>query len=199
MRGISLLLCLAVLQAEACPEPSGREAATPPVCIRTPDMPEQLRMDHYRGPTPVCVPNAVTLDIPGLQALLAQSPSTVLIDVWAILLRQEEGFPSVWLPNEAHYSLPGAVWLPNVGYGELKPDLEAYLRSNLQRLTAGNKDHPLVFFCVADCWMSWNTVQRVRDYGYTQVYWFKNGTDGWQEAGLELVEVEPVPLADREE
>jgi rhodanese-related sulfurtransferase len=55
---------------------------------------------------------------------------------------------------------------------------------------------PLVFFCVADCWMSWNTVQRVRGYGYTQVYWYKDGTDGWAEAGLPLVSVDPIPLGD---
>lgn len=153
-------------------------------------------MEHYRGPTPACVPNGITLDVAGLQALLQQPEPPVLIDVWAILRRVEAGFGSVWLPNETHDSLPGAVWLPNVGYGKLEPDLENYLQRNLQRLSAGDKGKPLVFFCVADCWMSWNTVQRVRGYGYTQVYWYKDGTDGWAEAGLPLVSVDPIPLGD---
>lgn len=150
-------------------------------------------MDHYRGPTPACVPNAATLDVAGLQ-VLQQWEKPVLIDVWAILLRKEAGFPSEWLPNEEHTSLPGAVWLPNVGYGKLEPDIETYLQRQLQRLTGGDKSKPLVFFCVADCWMSWNTAQRTREYGYTNVYWYKDGADGWAEAGLPLHQVDPLPL-----
>ena len=163
-------------------------------CPRTPDMPSALKMEHYRGPTPACVPNATTLNVGELQSLQKQSAKPVLVDVWAILRRVEEGFGSTWLPNEEHLSLPGAVWLPNVGYGKLEPDLEHYLQTNLERLTGGDKATPLVFFCVADCWMSWNTAQRVREYGYTQVYWFKDGTDGWAEAGQDLVAVGPVEV-----
>lgn len=183
MKALLLLFCLLLT---ACSAPVD-------TCERTPDMPARLRMDHYRSPTPVCVPNGITLDIAGLQQL-QQDAKPVLIDVWAILLRKEEGFPSAWLPSEDHYTLPDAVWLPNVGYGTLESDIEYYLQTNLQRLTKGNKETPLIFFCVADCWMSWNTVQRVREYGYTQVYWFKNGTDGWDEAGLPLVKTDPVPI-----
>ncbi len=163
-------------------------------CERTPDMPTGLKMAHYRGATPACVPDGITLNVTELQTLLQRPEPPVLIDVWAILLRQEAGFPSVWLPNEAHESLPKAVWLPNVGYGELAPEIETYLQTNLQRLSGDDKHKPLVFFCVADCWMSWNTVQRVRQYGYTQVYWFKDGTDGWAEAGLPLEQATPVPM-----
>ncbi len=183
MKHVAFLLCLLL---SACITPVD-------TCERTPDMPEKLRMDHYRGPTPACVPGGTTLDIAGLQQL-QQDTTPVLIDVWAILLRKEDGFPSTWLPSEDHYTLPDAVWLPNVGYGKLEPDIDNYLQINLQRLTSGDKTKPLVFFCVADCWMSWNTVQRVREYGYAQVYWFKNGTDGWDEAGLPLVKTDPVPI-----
>lgn len=179
-----LCLCLAACQPDS-------DVST---CKRTPNMPPGLKMEHYRGPTPACVPNGITLDVAGLQALQQQPDKPLLIDVWAILLRKEEGFPSEWLPNEAHDSLPGAVWLPNVGYGQLEPDMKTYLQHNLQRLTGGDKHKPLVFFCVADCWMSWNAVQRVRKYGYTKVYWYKDGVDGWEEAGLPLVTATPVPV-----
>jgi len=188
--GLALLVMVLLVIARSC-------AAAPPPgiadCPRTADMPPALKIDHYRGPTPACVPDAITLDVAGLQTLLAEE-KPVLVDVWAILRRVEEGFGSTWLPNDEHESLPAAVWLPNVGYGTLEPDLEAYLKQNLERLTLGDKNKPLVFFCVADCWMSWNTVQRVRAYGYSRVYWFKDGTDGWAEKGLELVKVEPVKL-----
>lgn len=181
---LPLTLCLAACQPDLGISP----------CERTPDMPPGLKMEHYRGATPACVPNAITLNVTELQTLL-QTAEPVLIDVWAILRRNEPGFPSEWLPNEDHYSLPEAVWLPNVGYGTLDAEMETYLQTHLQRLSGGNKHQPLVFFCVADCWMSWNTAQRVREYGYTHVYWFKDGTDGWQQAGLPLHTVTPQALA----
>jgi len=164
------------------------------VCERTADMPAALKMDHYRSATPDCVLGGKTIHTEQLQNLLQQDEPPILIDVWAILRRAEEGFGSEWLPNKKHYSLPNTVWLPNVGYGLIPPDMEIYLSEQLHELTAANKQHPLVFFCVADCWMSWNAVQRAAELGYTNVYWYKNGIDGWQEAGLPLEEVHPVPV-----
>lgn len=163
-------------------------------CPRTAQMPAGLKMDGYRGITPDCVPGAATIDVVGLLNLLERRTDTVLIDVWAALLRYEEDFGGEWLINQPHDSLPNAVWLPNIGYGNLKPYMHYYLQQNLQRLTQGDKKRPLVFFCVADCWMSWNAVQRVRKLGYEQVYWFKFGIDGWEEAGFSLTEAQPIPF-----
>ena len=163
-------------------------------CLRTATMPAGLKQDHYRSPTPVCVPNGITLQTAELQKLIT-TDKPVLIDVMAVFLREDEGFPPTWLMNEPHESLPNSVWLPNVGYGKLEPKIETWFKAQLEHLTAKNLHKPLVFYCVADCWMSWNAVQRVRDYGYTQVYWYKDGIDGWKEAGLELVKATPVPMS----
>ena len=40
--------------------------------------------------------------------------------------------------------------------------------------------------------MSWNAAKRALTYGYTNVSWFPDGTDGWQEIGLPVVDVKPV-------
>lgn len=167
--------------------------ADQPVCVRTPAMPPTLRTDHYHRPTPDCVPNALTLSTLQLQQLIKER-DPVLIDVMAILERYEPDFGHEWLPNEPRESLPNAVWLPNVGYGTLPPHIEKYLSTELERLTKGDKTKPIVLFCVADCWMSWNAAQRVKALNYEAVYWYKWGTDGWKEAGLPLVEVRPVKL-----
>lgn len=110
-----------------------------PACARTADMPPALKMEHYRSPTPACVPNAETLDTTGLQKLIA-AEKPVLVDVYALQRSAvNEGFGSVWLPNKAHESLPAAIWLPNVGYGTIEADIEAYFQRELQRLTADDK------------------------------------------------------------
>ena len=42
----------------------------------------------------------------------------------------------------------------------------------------------LVIYCQADCWMSWNAAKRALSYGYPNVAWYPDGTDGWERAGL---------------
>jgi rhodanese-related sulfurtransferase len=42
--------------------------------------------------------------------------------------------------------------------------------------------------------MSWNAVQRAHDYGYRELYWYRDGTDGWLAQGLEVTEAVPVLL-----
>lgn len=155
-------------------------------------------MDNYRAPTPDCVPYGMTLDTHELQRLIERKPEPVLIDVLSVISRPNTEFGETnWIPNRERLSLPGSVWLPNVGYGYLDEEMEQYFKAQLLRLTRGDFDRPLVFFCIADCWMSWNAVLRAHGYGYTNLYWFKNGTDGWLEQGLATQKIEPEPLAER--
>ena len=153
------------------------------------------RMERYRAPTPQHVPGAQTLDTAGLQKLLA-AEQVLLIDVMAVTYRPETMyFDGEWLLNEAHYNIPGSIWLPNVGYGQLDQTLSGYFVENLKRLTHGDKDHPLVFYCILDCWMAWNASKRAaQELGYQQVYWYREGMDGWEEAELPIAENRPVPL-----
>ena len=61
------------------------------------------------------------------------------------------------------------------------PVTESYLRDNLARATAGDRARLLVFYCLKDCWMSWNAAKRALAMGYTNVAWYPDGTDGWVE------------------
>jgi PQQ-dependent catabolism-associated CXXCW motif protein len=90
-------------------------------------------------------------------------------------------------------SIPGATWLPNVGYGAIADATEAYFKAGLDKATGGDRAAPLVIFCLADCWMSWNAARRAMEYGYTNVHWLPEGTDGWAAAGYPLEIVEPEP------
>jgi PQQ-dependent catabolism-associated CXXCW motif protein len=80
-----------------------------------------------------------------------------------------------------------------VGFGRLSDELDAYFRDSLRRLTDADNARPVVIFCEADCWMSWNAARRAAEYGYTSVYWYPEGTTGWVRAGHELAVAAPAP------
>jgi PQQ-dependent catabolism-associated CXXCW motif protein len=100
--------------------------------------------------------------------------------------------PALWMPL-AHRDIPGSLWLPDAGRGALSPELEAYFREQLAAATKSRRERPVVFYCLADCWMSWNAAKRAASWGYTAVHWYPEGTDGWEAARFPMGEVEPVP------
>ena len=122
--------------------------------------------------------------------LLGQRLSSATLRCFPILL-------IVFFLPKPFRQIPGSVWLPNVGLGALTPELEGYFRTRLDALTKGDRGRGLLFYCLADCWMSWNAAKRALEMGYGRVYWFRDGVDGWAEAGLPTEEAKPVPMADR--
>lgn len=149
--------------------------------------PEGYRMSHYRAPVPDHVPGGETVGTEQV-ARLAQQDAAVLIDVMPAPPRPE-GREDWQLPPRR--SLPGAHWLPNVGFGPISDAAEQYFRRHLARLLEERKDGSVVIFCERGCWMSWNAAKRAGEYGYTNIYWYPDGTDGWREAGRPLVELRP--------
>ncbi|SMX32809.1 sulfurtransferase [Maliponia aquimaris] len=152
------------------------------------------RIGRQRAPTPDDIPGPALLVSP-LEARDLLAAGAVALDVFAAQQSRFDELDGTWLVSEARLSLPGAVWLPEVGRGVLSEDMTRYLGDNLERLTGGDRTRPLVVFCVADCWMSWNAAQRIAAMGYLRVYWFRLGTDGWLDIGGDLAPVDPVPVA----
>lgn len=153
--------------------------------------PPGYRMDHYRAPTPAGLSGASTVTLAELRRLIEHFPDTRLIDVMPAPPRPADRAASaVWAPPPRR-SLPGAVWLPNVGYGTLSGDQERYFRTGLETLSKGDRTSRLVFFCEPDCWMSWNAAKRAVEWGYGNVYWYSDGAMRWQEAGYALETVQP--------
>ncbi|MDR6773496.1 quinoprotein dehydrogenase-associated putative ABC transporter substrate-binding protein [Azospirillum sp. BE72] len=153
--------------------------------------PDGYRMADYRAPTPPALRGAETVGAEEVERLA--KAGAVLVDVLPTPPKPEGLAPgSRWVPPP-HRSLPGAHWLPNVGYGAPSADQEAYFRTSLEALTAGDRKRPLVVFCQPDCWMSWNAAKRAVALGYQAVKWYPAGTDGWTATGRDLVTVEPEP------
>ncbi|WP_083897206.1 hypothetical protein [Azospirillum sp. B506] len=153
--------------------------------------PDGYRMADYRAPTPPGLRGAETVGVAEVERLARAD--AILVDVLPTPPKPDGlAADSRWVPPP-HRSLPGAHWLPNVGYGAPSPEQETYFRTRLEALTVGDRQRPLVVFCQPDCWMSWNAAKRAIALGYRAVKWFPAGTDGWKAAGHELVTVEPAP------
>src|SRR5262252_8129825 len=154
--------------------------------------PDGYRLDDYRAPTPKTLAGGIVLDTATAYALW-NSGDAAWIDVLPAP-RRPANLPAaaLWMPLP-HRDIPGSLWLPDIGRSSLSPELEAYFRDNLAAVTKGRHDIPVVFYCLADCWMSWNAAKRALSWGYTRVYWYRDGTDGWEAAVLPTADAEPVP------
>ncbi|WP_110972963.1 PQQ-dependent catabolism-associated CXXCW motif protein [Pseudomonas huaxiensis] len=174
-----------VLSALACLTFSGLLAST--ALADTPLFSaDGYRATLYRSPTPASAEGAQTLDTPGVQALLAAQPQPLLIDVY-----KRQWLHGQFIDSEAHANLPGSHWLANTGDGELDAQWSQYFSRHLQRLSNGDRQRPIVFYCRSDCWLSWNAVKRATALGYTRLYWYRDGLDAWEAAGLPVVAATP--------
>ncbi|MFN3622791.1 MAG: PQQ-dependent catabolism-associated CXXCW motif protein [Hyphomicrobium sp.] len=154
--------------------------------------PQGYRMEDFRSPVPATLKGARVLTNDEAADLWNKNGGT-FIDVYPQAPKPPNLPAGTFWRDPAHRSIEGAHWLPNVGYGALSPEMETYFRGGLEALSKGKQDAPLVFFCLKDCWMSWNAAKRALEYGYSNVMWFRDGTDGWQELGYPLVEVKKRP------
>jgi quinoprotein dehydrogenase-associated probable ABC transporter substrate-binding protein/PQQ-dependent catabolism-associated CXXCW motif protein len=164
--------------------------------LETVPEPAGYRMADYRAPVPASLAGARVVTTAELAGLLGTAAPPLLIDVLPAP-REPANRPagSIWRPQPRD-DIPGSIWLPNVGYGELSAEFEAWFRDNLARLTAGDRSRPMAFYCKTNCWVSWNAAKRALAYGYRQVVWYPGGSDGWLAAGLPLAAAEPVPMPD---
>jgi PQQ-dependent catabolism-associated CXXCW motif protein len=159
--------------------------------------PEGFRTENYRSPVPETLDGGRVLTTAEAEAIW-RAKTAVFIDVLP-RAPKPKGLPpgTVWRDKPRH-NIPGSVWLPDTGYGILAPATEDYLRQGLARVSGGNRQALLVIYCLSDCWMSWNAAKRALTYGYTDVAWYPEGTDGWEHANLPLAQAQPEPRADDE-
>ncbi|MCX7893555.1 MAG: rhodanese-like domain-containing protein [Burkholderiales bacterium] len=141
----------------------------------------ELKQPPYHGPTPMEAPGAKTILTADLKRLVEGGARPVLVDV---------------LAGEHPLTVPGAVWMPEAGHGTAVGDaMQAPFAARLAKLTAGDPERPLVFFCLsAECWLSYNASLRALAAGHRQVYWYRGGIAAWRQAKLPLA---PLPPATR--
>jgi PQQ-dependent catabolism-associated CXXCW motif protein len=124
---------------------------------------------------------------------LWRDKTAVFIDVMPRPPRPANLPPGTIWRDRPRANIPGSIWLPDTGYGELPPPVEDYLRRNVESITGGDRTRLLVVYCLRDCWMSWNAAKRIVAMGYTNVAWYPEGTDGWTEVLLPVADAQPAP------
>ena len=166
--------CAGIARADAPPEPEG------------------YRTDAYRAPTPASLKGAVVLSSPEAHALW-ESKAAVFIDVLAQAPRPKNLPKDVVWRDKARYDIPGSLWLPDTGYGELSGPMLGYFLDGLRNAAESDASRTLVFYCQRDCWMSWNAAKRALASGFSKVDWYPDGADGWAQAGYPLEQRTPAP------
>jgi PQQ-dependent catabolism-associated CXXCW motif protein len=154
--------------------------------------PDGYRTDAYLASTPATLKGARVVTTDEAHALWAAG-AAAFVDVLPRPPRPRDLPPGTIWRDKPRRDIPGSVWLPDTGYGELAAVTQDYLRAGLARVTAGDAARPLVFYCLKDCWMSWNAAKRALEMGYRHVVWYPDGTDGWQVAGFALADAAPMP------
>lgn len=170
---VAFVMIASVAAAQTVPEPDG------------------YRTDDYRGQVPANLTGGTVVG-PEEAHELWREGQAAFIDVLPQAPKPDnlpEG--TIWR-DKPRDTIPGAIWLPNVGYGALAEETADYFRRGLELATGGDLAHPVVIFCLEECWMSWNAARRAIEWGYGDVYWLPEGTDGWALWDYPLERVTPL-------
>jgi PQQ-dependent catabolism-associated CXXCW motif protein len=154
--------------------------------------PEGYRLEDYRAPTPATLRGARVIGTEEAEAIW-RSRSASFVDVLPRPPRPRNLPEGTLWRDKPRSNIPGSIWLPDTGYGELAPIMADYFASGLEKATSGDRARRLVIYCLADCWMSWNAAKRALALGYPDVAWYPEGTDGWSAALLPLEVSTPEP------
>ena len=157
--------------------------------------PETYRTEDYRTPTPPTLRGVRVVTTAQAEEIWREKRG-VFIDVMPRPPKPANLPPATVWREKPRLNIPGSLWLVDTGYGRLAVETEAYFRDGLTRAAQGKRDALLVIYCQADCWMSWNAAKRALSYGYSNVAWFPEGTDGWAKAHLPLVDAQPEPRSE---
>lgn len=132
----------------------------------------QLHSGPMHAPTPASIPGGQVITTRGLVELVKGRQVRAL--VFDIL-----GGPEM---------IPGAIAaVPAAQAGSFSDRTQQEFGQFLQQMTQGNKETPLVFYCLSShCWMSYNASLRAINMGYKNVLWYRGGIEAWKAGGQQV-------------
>lgn len=186
MRKLLILSCLPLFFGSlslAGEQPSGPGSV---------EEPPDYRMENYQAPTPSTLKGARVVSTAEARALWEQKAAVFIDSMPRAPKPKNLPANTIWR-DIPRFNIPGSAWLVDVGYGALSGERDEYFRSHLRQLTGRDHAKAILFYCKAACWMSWNAAKRALEYGYTNVIWYPEGSEGWSAAGFDLKEDRPLP------
>ena len=193
VRAARILFIASILGAS--PLPAAAADTAKPSSANTATAPAPEPSGFWTGPINSAVPatlagGKVINSAHQLQSLL-QVPATVIVDVSNAPRRPDNlAIGAPWLPLP-HQAIPGSLWIPGAGLGEIPPAMADFFRKQLAAATQNDATRQVIIYCHRTCWLSWNAAKRAIDYGYRNVYWYRDGIEGWQAAHLPTAVIEP--------
>jgi PQQ-dependent catabolism-associated CXXCW motif protein len=142
------------------------------------------RIERPRSPVPGPPEGVASL---ATAEVAARAGSALLIDVSPVEDGRRDPASGRWMLARPARSIPGAIWFPEAGRVPGNAAIIAHFVATVPQLAAGR---PVIVFCLADCWMSWNAALRLHRMGLN-VAWYGAGRDGWAAAGRPLAPVVP--------
>jgi len=137
--------------------------------------PPTITARNYSRRLPVAVPGAATISTAQLLRMLGDAQPPRLIDARA---------------GAAKPRIAGAIWLPELGAEQRLGAVErGAIEAALSKLAGSDRNVPMVVFdrSVDWGWIGYHAVLRLREMGYSNLYWYRGGSDAWHDAGLPLV------------
>lgn len=148
------------------------------------------RVAAYRGVIPAPPPGVSRIEN-AEAARLFDEGKTLFLDFTPAPGAVRDAQTGTWHLAVLHDTIPGARWFPEAGRGPPNPAIDRWLADGVRGLTYHRKRQPIVAFCLADCWMSWNASWKLARLGYRHVLWYANGIDGWRDMGRERIAASP--------
>ena len=182
-RGIAIA-CAALLAMDAAPAGASDDYLDPQT---------GFRMSHYQAVVPETVAGGTRITTEQAEQIF-KDRSAAFIDVSPSIGAGFDPQTGRWRLRQKHGHIPGSTWLPDVGRGAPGEVLISYFANSLEVITGGDKSRPILIYCKADCWMGWNAVKRAAGLGYTNIYWYPDGIDGWTDWDNPVAVADPVPV-----
>lgn len=125
------------------------------------------------GETPATIPGGTRISVGEFECL-----SQAYGDRLLVLSAMELGEPA-GLPRSVTIIGGGAA-----GSGEYDASRVERVKTQLDYLTSGDLDRPLVAYCHhLGCFQAFNLLQRAAKAGYRNLYWLRGGLKEWRDAG----------------
>src|SRR5450755_4325280 len=108
--------------------------------------PDDYRLENYRAPTPATLRGARVIGTDEAEKIW-RSHSAAFVDVLPRPPRPRDLPAGTLWRDKPRANIPGSIWLPDTGFGELAPSMAGYFSKGLEKATNGDRARMVVLYC----------------------------------------------------